>query len=67
MSRVATIATQSLVTFALCAGCWWVWSSSFSLAALFQIAEFDLVVRILEMFALLSVFDLANERLWPLA
>jgi hypothetical protein len=65
MSGALSIAARAAVTLALCSACWWIWSSGFSLAAQLRIGELDLVVRILEMFGLLSLVDRAREWFWP--
>ena len=58
-----SMAGQVVVTAGLCAACWWIWSSSFSLAGQLHIGELDLVVRVLQVFALLSLADWVSERL----
>ena len=65
MFGTASIAARAVVTLALCTACWWIWSSGFSLAAQLQIGELDLVVRILEIFGVLSLVDQASEGLKP--
>jgi hypothetical protein len=63
MIGAAAPAARAIVTLGLCAACWWIWSSRLSLAGQLGIGELDLVVRVLEMFAVLSLADIAGERL----
>ncbi len=63
MYRAAAVALRLIVTLALCAACWWIWSTSFSLAAMMHVGELDLVVRILAIFVALSLADVVQERL----
>lgn len=63
MRTVAAVLIKLAATLALCAASWWIWSSSFSVAAWLNLGELDIVVRILAIFVMLSLVEAVIERL----
>jgi hypothetical protein len=46
-----------LVTVVLCAACWWLWAGDHALAWRLGLGELDLPMRVLAIFAFLSLLD----------
>jgi low temperature requirement protein LtrA len=57
MRSLSASVTASLVTVVLCTACWWLWAADHALAWRLGLGEFDLPLRVLAIFGLLSLLD----------
>jgi hypothetical protein len=61
-SSSSSRAGVALLTFALCAACWWVWIADHGLSWRLGLGEMDLPVRVLTIFVFLSLLDQLVQR-----